>query len=232
MAGDEVQQIRERYARRSMHYDPWAPSVYLPRQYLERGIISSLQRAGMLPPEGRSVLDLGCGMGNTLLFFLQLGFAPESLQGIDLIEQRVANARQRLPAGVRVEAAEASQFGGATAGYDIVFQSMVFSSVLDRDLRQRIAANMWRMVKPGGGVLWYDFTYDNPNNPDVRRVRVAEIRELFPQGRMQVRRVTLAPPLARAITRVAPPLYGFLNAFPFLRTHVIAWIAKQNGPSS
>ncbi len=21
---------------------------------------------------------------------------------------------------------------------------------------------MWRWVKPGGGVLWYDFTFDNP----------------------------------------------------------------------
>ena len=29
---------------------------------------------------------------------------------------------------------------------------------------------MWAAVKPGGGVLWYDFTVDNPRNADVRGV--------------------------------------------------------------
>jgi hypothetical protein len=150
------------------------------------------------------------------------------LHGVDLLEQRIALARERLPPGVVLEAAEASQFAGAAAGFDIVFQSMLFSSVLDSDLRRRIAANMWRMVKPGGGVLWYDFTWDNPRNRDVRGVAVSEIRELFPEGRLHLQRVTLAPPLARAVARSAS-LYGLLDAFPFLRSHVIAWVAKPNG---
>jgi ubiquinone/menaquinone biosynthesis C-methylase UbiE len=226
MSEDEAQLIRQRYARRSVRYDPWEPWVYFSRQHLERGIVKALRRAEMFPPQGRSVLDLGCGTGNTLLFFLQLGFAPELLHGVDLLEQRISLARQRLPAAVSLEAAEASQFTGNAAGYDLVFQSMLFSSVLDRDLRRRIAANMWRMVKPGGGVLWYDFTWDNPRNPDVRGVRVSEIRELFPQGKVDVHRVTLAPPLARVISRHWPSGYGVFNLMPFLRTHVIAWISK------
>ena len=56
---------------------------------------------------------------------------------------------------------------------------------------------------PGGGVLWYDFTVDNPRNPDVRGVPVARIRELFPEARVQHQRVTLAPPLARAVCALA-----------------------------
>jgi hypothetical protein len=24
---------------------------------------------------------------------------------------------------------------------------------------------MWALTKPGGGILWYDFVYDNPRNP-------------------------------------------------------------------
>jgi hypothetical protein len=52
------------------------------------------------------------------------------------------------------------------------------------------------------------------------------VRELFPQGRLWSRRVTLAPPLARAACRVHPALHDALNLLPFLRTHVLAWVTK------
>ncbi|MGZ7259737.1 hypothetical protein ACXWO8_09385, partial [Streptococcus pyogenes] len=74
---------------------------------------------------------------------------------------------------------------------------------------------MWRWLKPGGAVVWYDFTVDNPRNPDVRGVPLSRVRALFPQGRLTARRVTLAPPLARAL----PAAYALLNIIPWLRTH-------------
>jgi hypothetical protein len=49
---------------------------------------------------------------------------------------------------------------------------------------------------------------------------------LFPAGRITHRRVTLAPPLARAVCRLHPALYGVFNSLPLLRTHLLAWIAK------
>ena len=61
---------------------------------------------------------------------------------------------------------------------------------------------------------------------DVRGVPRAELRRLFPQGRLHARRVTLAPPLARALCRVHPSLYPVANALPLLRTHLLAWIEK------
>ena len=89
-----------------------------------------------------------------------------------------------------------------------------------------LAAAMWRWLAPGGAVLWYDFTVNNPRNPDVRGVPLAEVRTLFPKGRITARRVTLAPPLARAVCRIHPRLYPLLNAMPLLRTHVLAWVVK------
>jgi hypothetical protein len=76
-------------------------------------------------------------------------------------------------------------------------------------------------------VLWSDFTYNNPNNPDVRGVPVNRIRELFPNGKLMVRRVTLAPPIARRVCRIHPALYSLFNVFPFLRTHVLCWIMNK-----
>ena len=73
----------------------------------------------------------------------------------------------------------------APAASDLVLQSTVFSSLLDDAFQQRLADAMWRWLKPGGAVLWYDFTVDNPRNPDVRGVPLARVRQLFPQGRVQ-----------------------------------------------
>jgi hypothetical protein len=108
----------------------------------------------------------------------------------------------------------------------MVMQSTVFSSLLDDAFSQRLADAMWRWTKPGGAVLWYDFTVNNPRNPDVRGVPLARLRELFPQGRITARRVTLAPPISRLVCRVHPAAYGLVNALPWLRTHVLCWIAK------
>jgi len=60
-------------------------------------------------------------------------------------------------------------------------------------------------------------------------VVLARVRQLFPEGRLSARRVTLAPPLARVLCRLHPALYGLFNGLPLLRTHRLAWIAKP-GP--
>ena len=109
---------------------------------------------------------------------------------------------------------------------DIAYQSVVFSSLLDDGFQQRLAERMWQWLRPGGAVLWYDFIYDNPTNPDVRGVPLRRVRELFPGAIITARRVTLAPPIARRVAAVHPALYTMFNAMPLLRTHVLAWIAK------
>ena len=55
---------------------------------------------------------------------------------------------------------------------------------------------------------------------------LARIAQLFPQAMVHARRVTLAPPLARAVCRLHPGLYTLLNTVPWLRTHVLAWLGK------
>jgi hypothetical protein len=113
------------------------------------------------------------------------------------------------------------------ASVDILLQSTVFSSLLDDAFQQRLAAAMWAAVKPGGGVLWYDFTVNNPRNQDVRGVPLSRVRQLFPQARISAQKLTLAPPVARAVVRVHPALYTLCNAVPLLRTHVLCWLAKD-----
>ena len=103
---------------------------------------------------------------------------------------------------------------------------MFFPSKPDDGFQQKLGDRMWALTKPGGGVLWYDFIFINPRNPDVRGVPLQRIRALFPQGKIHPWKLTLAPPLSRRVTRLHPNLYYVFNIFPFLRTHLLCWIRK------
>ena len=225
---DEAQRVAERYARRGAgdRYSLLNPDVWHTVQERQRAMLQLFARLGWHDLSARRVLEVGCGSGGNLLELLRVGFAPHNLAGIELLPERFAQAMQTLPAGVVLMQGDASLVKLPAESEDIVLQSTVFSSLLDAPFQWRLAQTMWRWVRPGGGVLWYDFTVNNPYNPDVRGVPVARIRELFPDARVQYQRVTLAPPLARRVCALHPALYPVFNAIPLLRTHVLAWIEK------
>ena len=225
---DEARAVAQRYARRGPtdRYSLLNPEVWHSVQERQRAMLRLFMRLGWTDLTLRRVLEVGCGTGGNLLELLRLGFTPRNLAGIELLPDRFAQAMQTLPSGVVLMQGDASLVRLPDESEDIVLQSTVFSSLLDAPFQWRLAQTMWRWVRPGGGVLWYDFTVDNPSNPDVRGVSVARIRELFPQGRVSIQRLTLAPPIARAVCRIHPTLYTVLNTLPLLRTHVLAWIEK------
>ena len=230
----EIGRIRERYARRAVEglaldkgrYRALNPDVYLSWQEKVRGIIRCLRQYGIAPVAQRTVLEVGCGHGSDLLELIRLGFQPENLVGVDLMEDHVKVARLRLPVNVRLFVGDASQVVLPGESFDVVYQSTVFTSILDFNLQQRLAARMWGLAKSGGGILWYDFAYDNPRNPDVKGVTLARIRSLFPEGRIKCWRLRLAPPISRMVTLIHPTLYTLFNAVPVLRTHLLCWIQK------
>ncbi len=225
---DEPQALAQRYARRPSdgRYGALQPDVWLSRQERQRALIGLLRRHLRQPLATLDVLEVGCGHGDNLLELLWLGASPQRLQGNELLPERAAIARQRLPAACTLHTGDALQLALPAASLDIVLLSTVFSSILDAAFQQRLASHLWAWLRPGGAVLWYDFTWDNPHNPDVRGVPLARVRQLFPAGRIDARRVTLAPPLARPLSRWHPQLYRLFNTLPLLRTHRLAWIEK------
>ena len=225
---DEPQAVAERYARRGGldRYSYLQADVWQSVQERQRALLQLLVRLGLTQLASLRLLEVGCGAGGNLLELLRLGFAPANLSGAELLPERLAQARAVLPPALALWGGDASALDIAPASQDIVFQSTVFSSLLDDDFQQRLAGAMWRWVKPGGGVLWYDFTVNNPRNRDVRGVPLARVQQLFPQAGMTARKITLAPPIARAVCRLHPALYPVFNALPLLRTHVLVWLQK------
>lgn len=226
----EADRVRERYARRrelEATWDGLAPEHYLPLQEKDRAIVRWISSCAIAPLQHRRLLDVGCGSGDDLLGFIRLGFDPANLVGWELLEHRAAAARRRLASGVRIDCGDAIEIPASVGTFDVVMQSTVFTSLLDKDYRRCLADRMWSLVKPGGGILWFDFMYDNPRNRDVRGVSRRGVQALFPEGEMRTWRLHLAPPIARRIVRVYPSLYPVLNSLVFLRTHVLCWVRKE-----
>jgi SAM-dependent methyltransferase len=229
MSDPEVKAVIERYARRNdrSRYSSRLPDVQQMMSERRRAIASLFRELGWHDLSERSALEVGCGGGGNLVELARMGFSPNRLTGIELLPEFLALARRKLPNACLIEG-DASEAPIAANSQDLILQFTVFSSLLDEEFRRKLATAMWGWLRPGGGILWYDFTVNNPFNSDVRGMPLATIPALFPAGRIKSRRITLAPPLARIACRAHPALYGMFNSVRFLRTHVLAWIEKPS----
>ena len=193
----------------------------------ERAVLDGLRRHGHADLADCRILEIGCGYGQWLGDFLKWGASPRNLMGVDLIADRIAAASERLPAAVKLEVGNATSLKVPDQSCDIVVQSTVLSSVLDPDIRKDIARELLRVTKRGGLVVWYDFFVNNPRNPDVRGIKRDEIEKLFPNCEIDVRRITLAPPLTRRVVPHSRLLAEILQLIPWLRTHFCGVIRRK-----
>lgn len=227
----EGARIREAYARRREGrqdiYSFLNPSHVLLIQERDSKMLAMLSRYGVQSLEEKRILEIGCGTGYLLRAFLQWGAQPENLFGIDLLQERIENARKLCPSGVRLDCGNARTLAFPEASFDLVLQSTVFTSILDPGMRQQVAREMLRVLRPGGVALWYDFFVDNPQNPDVRGVRRSEICKLFPGCEIHLRRITLAPPIVRLVGHYSPLVYLLLSRTKILCTHYLGLIKKN-----
>ncbi len=196
-------------------------------QQLERRVLSYFTRRGWTNVSQLKVLEIGCGSARWLREFIKWGANPGNLHGVDLIEERILFGRQICPAAVQLKVGNAQKLEFAAVSFDVVVQSTVFTSILDANMRRAVAQEMLRVLKPGGVIVWYDFAWNNPRNPDVRGIGEKEIRELFPGGSVECKRVTLAPPIGRVLARASSWFYLAASSVTFLRSHCLAFVPKK-----
>jgi ubiquinone/menaquinone biosynthesis C-methylase UbiE len=184
-----------------------------------------LEQAGLLPLTGKKVLEVGSGTGGELAWLRELGAADDDLVGVDILPDRIAAARRAHP-GIRFDHANAERMAFAAESFELVLALTVFSSIPSDAMAHNVAAEITRVLKPGGVVLWYDVRYDSASNRNVKAVPAARIRSLFPALRAELHTVTLLPPLARRLGLLSG-VYGGLAAVPFLRSHLIGLLRKS-----
>lgn len=228
----ESARIKDVYAKRStsagqQRYSLFNPGHLFMMQERELRVLALLKKWDFASLESKRILDVGCGKGTWVHDFVKWGARPENCFGVDLLPDRIAEAREKSPSAMTFCCSSALQLGFPDASFDLVVQSTLFSSILDLELKRQVAQEMLRVLRPSGAILWYDFFVNNPSNPDVLGIGKNEIRRLFVGCNTTFRRVTLAPPLARSLAPFSWLFCHLLGQVRFLNTHYLALIRRK-----
>lgn len=172
------------------------------------------------------ILDVGCGTGCFLRTLVGWGANPQNLVGTEFLASRLEVARIRSAPGITWHLGNLDFAAGDS--FHLVTANTVFSSILDEAGRVELANSMWRLVKPGGWVMVFDFRYNNPNNSNVRRVTRMDMEKYLPSPTVRYKTLLLAPPLARRITPISYLLSEIIaECLPLVRSHFVYMAQKD-----
>ena len=189
---------------------------------LQRRFVSSL--VASLPPGVPNVLDLGCGDGSLAADVLGDDIAVDWV-GVDLRPEAIEAARRNHPTLTFVTAS-ADQLPFEDGSFDVVALRVLFSSLPSRSMEAAAAAEVRRVLRPGGWVAWLDLRYSNPGNAAVHGLSEARVEALFPGWKRELRAAGLLPPLARRLGAATGVLYPVLAGVPVLRSHVVGRLQR------
>lgn len=228
----DVQRLRDYYATRlgssdiARRYSLSDPAALFARQRRSRVALSLLTAHGLTDLSTLRIMEIGCGSGDVAAEYFSHGARPANIHGLDILPLRAAEARERVP-GARFLCADGALLPYRDRSFDVVLQYTALSSILSPQWRQEVAAEMLRVLQPGGLILWYDFLW-NPLNKQTIGLRKKDLRELFPQCELVFRRVTLIPPIARRVVRMSWWLAETLENFRLLNSHYFVAIRKRD----
>jgi ubiquinone/menaquinone biosynthesis C-methylase UbiE len=226
---NDLDRLRNEYADRKRRFADkdsyaWFNAVNLfILQQRQRALIRALRKAGISDLSQKRILEMGCGAGGVLTEFLNFGASPRNLYGIDLLSDRLLEAREKLPASHFVNA-DGQRIPFTAQSFDLVMQYTALSSILDEEIRVQIAKDMTRVLKPNGVIVWYDF-WLNPTNRQTHGIRPSEIRSLFPSCNFEFHKITLAPPIARKVAPVSWGLALLLENLKLFNSHYLVIIS-------
>tara|TARA_B100000900_G_scaffold116311_1_gene97923 strand:- start:1895 stop:2593 length:699 start_codon:yes stop_codon:yes gene_type:complete len=173
-----------------------------------------------------SILDIGCANGNTISLIKKIGFVESIIWGVDLRENRLNDAKILYPKS-NFKCMDARYLSFRNNSFDIISIFTVFSSILRKVDRIKVATQIDRVLKPKGIVIFYDIRYRNPFNYNVIGIKYPEVDELFPRYKKRIKPVTLLPPFSRMIGRKSKFLYNWFSKISFLRTHYLGIMTKD-----
>jgi SAM-dependent methyltransferase len=227
-AGKEHERLRRtyrRYRQSRRKRKAWAadnPGNIAIRAELRKRLLSIAR--GELAGEGE-ILDLGCGGGWWLAELAGAGVVPSRLHGVDLLEERVARAREAV-AGADVRIADAATLPFEDEQFTLVLAFTLLSSLPVRESVRAVVSEAERVLAPGGLMLCYEPRVPNPFNRATRRIAISDLRPVS-EGRASVTRLTVLPALARRLGRRTPQIYPRLAGVPPLLTHHLVACRKS-----
>jgi ubiquinone/menaquinone biosynthesis C-methylase UbiE len=178
-----------------------------------RVFAESMRSVGRQNLAGLDVLDLGCGDGRHLRNFIDFGADPARLQGADIQSARVASARALSHPAIRFVLHDGMSLPFPDASFDLVTQHFVMSNISGPILRQKLASEIIRILRPNGLFFWWDISKTANVSRDPGQANCA--RDFCP-GLIWSRRVAHLPnpsDVARPWKGLARPFLRLLDQF-------------------
>jgi ubiquinone/menaquinone biosynthesis C-methylase UbiE len=221
----EIQRIINEYTKRINNntiksYSLFEDGELYSIQKRELYTLELLKRVNIRSLECKNILEVGCGRGDRLLDWVRWGAQMSNLYGVDIMDAFINVAKFKVPlANLSISSGDKLSFNDSS--FDIIMQSIVFSSILEHGLKIELAREMTRVLKQGGIIIWYDIRYKNPYNEAIRPIATSEIKELFPGFKLIGGSATLLPLLSRKIAKYSISTCNILERIPFLRSHYL-----------
>ena len=228
----DIEAIRSTYRRyategRSRLWDAANPGYARMIRDRETALVELIRLS--VPASGGRVLDLGAGDGRLADAVARSGIPIGRWVGIDLDGAAMAAASKAIRWAEFFEAS-ADQLPFEGAAFDVVVASTLFSSLPSAELEAAVAAEVRRVLVPGGWLVWYDLRRNNPTNAAVHGLSSEAVRHLFSGWDAALRSATLLPPVARRLGVATRIVYPLLESVPFMRSHLVGRLRSPNSP--
>jgi SAM-dependent methyltransferase len=130
---------------------------------------------------GGSILDAGCGTGDTALFLADRG---HQVTGIDFLDEAIRRAKQKaIERGLSVTfvVKDALTLKDWTERFDNVIDSGLFHVFSDEG-REKYVAGLTEVLRPGGYLFLVCWSDEEPGTQGPKRVSKKELHDAFAQG--------------------------------------------------
>jgi len=196
---------------------------------LEQHLIQLFKKNKLYTLENKRILDFGIGEGKNISIFYKLGLRPEDIFGTDILFYRLKKIKDFYN-NIDISQSEGQFLPYKNNSFDIVSQFVVFSSILNDNVCRNIAAEMLRVLKDDGMIIWYDSHGGNMMSEHTRSYSEKQIKEFFPNCRYEFKRII---PHSQLSLRLGKYECGWLlldiieKLFPFLNYMQLCVIKKN-----
>lgn len=222
----ETERIKRIYRLREEKGVFWSlfrPEVHFMDFELQRKYMQAFKICGLSEENvgAKKLLDAGCGGGRWLRWFQDLGF--RQLFGVDIRDEEINNARQLNP-GINFRNSGISSLPFEDSYFDFIILSEVFSSILDDSLIEVSAKELFRVLAPGGAILFNDNSSKAVDKTKIdgenylRHIKKEYLIKLFPDSEIRFSYFLVNPFFTGALTSIINRgiINSVLRKTPFL----------------
>lgn len=123
--------------------------------FRELGLFLDYYSTNYGPVRNKKLLDLGCGNGGMIEFFIKRGFQANQISGIDLSNTRILRAQKQIP-GAHFYTCDAINFSLDEKKFEIITAFDLFSHFNTKEQIDQGLLNIRSHLGENGLFLWYD----------------------------------------------------------------------------